>query len=39
MFREHPEAHVAPRAPPPRWLTKWEANRPRWLMEMLAEGL
>jgi hypothetical protein len=39
VFLEHERAHAAPPNPPPAWLLAWEARRPRWLSEMMAEAL
>lgn len=39
LFLQHETPHVAPRAPHPQWLLNWEARRPRWLIEMVAEAL
>lgn len=38
VFIRHPTPHVAPRDDRPQWLINYEAKRPRWLMEMLAEA-
>lgn len=39
VFLEHERAHAAPPNPPLPWLLAWEARRPRWLSEMMAEAL
>ncbi|KAG8998602.1 hypothetical protein FRB94_001380 [Tulasnella sp. JGI-2019a] len=38
---DHPNQfhNPPPATTPPAWLTKWEARRPRWLMECFAEAL
>jgi len=41
VANEHPTQfhNAAPIARPAGWLIKWEARRPRWLMECLAEAI
>lgn len=39
VFMSQPEAHIPPRDDRPQWLLTWEAKRPRWVMELIAEAL